>query len=206
MISGYKIKGSLNCLQGFIDDKLNKMLKATLEEDSILVMLKAALEEDSISNLASDDKLKKMLGELDALVNKAYELLGNLYQMMKRSSKPSKGKYELDKKTWLIKVYYVLYSSGVYPKTYGFIPKTLCEDNDPLDVLVLMKEPILLRCFLCTKAIGLMPMIDQGEKDDKINIVCDYDPEYRHYIDIKELRPHRLAEIKCFFEDCILKI
>ncbi|PKU61390.1 Soluble inorganic pyrophosphatase [Dendrobium catenatum] len=63
---------------------LNKMLKAALEVDSILVMLKAALEEDSISDLASDDKLKKMLGELDALVNKAYELLGNLYQMMSK--------------------------------------------------------------------------------------------------------------------------
>ncbi|KAF5953791.1 hypothetical protein HYC85_006647 [Camellia sinensis] len=122
----------------------------------------------------------------------------------------------------------VLYSSVVYPHNYGFIPRTLCEDNDPMDVLVIMQttctfgpyyiyipfnaykplkciqEPVLPGCFLRAKAIGLMPMIDQGEKDDKIIAVCADDPEYRHYTDIKELPPHRLAEIRRFFEDCIL--
>ncbi|KAF3789525.1 Soluble inorganic pyrophosphatase [Nymphaea thermarum] len=73
----------------------------------------------------------------------------------------SKVKYELDKKTGLIKVDRVLYSSVVYPHNYGFIPRTLCEDNDPMDVLVLMQEPVLPGCFLRAKAIGLMPMIDQ---------------------------------------------
>ncbi|KVH99993.1 Inorganic pyrophosphatase [Cynara cardunculus var. scolymus] len=62
-------------------------------------------------------------------------------------------------------------------------------------------EPILPGCFLRAKAIGVMPMIDQGEKDDKIIAVCADDPEYRHYNDIKELPPHRLAEIRRFFED-----
>ncbi|KAK6146943.1 hypothetical protein DH2020_017855 [Rehmannia glutinosa] len=95
----------------------------------------------------------------------------------------------------------VLYSSVVYPHNYGFIPRTLCEDNDPIDVLVIMQEPVLPGCFLRAKAIGLMPMIDQGEKDDKIIAVCADDPEYRHYTDIKELPPHRLAEIRRFFED-----
>ncbi|XP_020273481.1 soluble inorganic pyrophosphatase 4-like isoform X2 [Asparagus officinalis] len=113
----------------------------------------------------------------------------------------SKVKYELDKKTGLIKVDRVLYSSVVYPHNYGFIPRTLCEDSDPMDVLVLMQEPILPGCFLRAKAIGLMPMIDQGEKDDKIIAVCADDPEYRHFTDIKELPPHRLAEIRRFFED-----
>eukprot|EP00262_Sarcandra_glabra_P000978 TRINITY_DN10997_c0_g1_i1.p1 TRINITY_DN10997_c0_g1~~TRINITY_DN10997_c0_g1_i1.p1 ORF type:complete len:112 (+),score=24.76 TRINITY_DN10997_c0_g1_i1:550-885(+) len=70
-----------------------------------------------------------------------------------------------------------------------------------MDVLVLMQEPVLPGCFLRAKAIGLMPMIDQGEKDDKIIAVCADDPEYRHYTDIKELPPHRLAEIRRFFED-----
>ncbi|KAJ0616469.1 putative inorganic diphosphatase [Helianthus annuus] len=116
-------------------------------------------------------------------------------------SKGSKVKYELDKKTGLIKVDRVLYSSVVYPHNYGFVPRTLCEDNDPLDVLVIMQEPILPGCFLRAKAIGVMPMIDQGEKDDKIIAVCADDPEYRHYNDIKELPPHRLAEIRRFFED-----
>ncbi|KAL0372882.1 UNVERIFIED_CONTAM: Soluble inorganic pyrophosphatase 1 [Sesamum calycinum] len=82
--------------------------------------------------------------------------------------KGSKVKYELDKKTGLIKVDRVLYSSVVYPHNYGFIPRTLCEDNDPMDVLVIMQEPVLPGCFLRARAIGLMPMIDQGEKDDKI--------------------------------------
>ncbi|KAH1258528.1 Soluble inorganic pyrophosphatase 4 [Glycine max] len=118
--------------------------------------------------------------------------------------KGSKVKYELDKKSGLIKIDRVLYSSVVYPHNYGFIPRTICEDSDPLDVLIIMQEPVLPGCFLRAKAIGLMPMIDQGEKDDKIIAVCADDPEYRHYNDIKELPPHRLAEIRRFFEDCIL--
>ncbi|KAL0426347.1 UNVERIFIED_CONTAM: Soluble inorganic pyrophosphatase 4 [Sesamum latifolium] len=100
-------------------------------------------------------------------------------------SKGSKVKYELDKNTGLIKVDRVLYSSVVYPHNYGFIPRTLCEDSDPMDVLVIMQEPVLPGCFLRAKAIGLMPMIDQGEKDDKIIAVCADDPEYRDYTDIK---------------------
>ncbi|WVZ58930.1 hypothetical protein U9M48_009146 [Paspalum notatum var. saurae] len=94
-------------------------------------------------------------------------------------TKGSKVKYELDKKTGLIKVDRVLYSSVVYPHNYGFIPRTLCEDGDPMDVLVLM----------------------QGEKDDKIIAVCVDDPEFRHLTDLKELSPHRLNEIHRFFED-----
>nr|KJB07128.1 hypothetical protein B456_001G150500 [Gossypium raimondii] len=95
----------------------------------------------------------------------------------------------------------VLYSSVVYPHNYGFIPRTLCEDNDPLDCLVIMQEPVLPGCFLRARALGLMPMIDQGEKDDKIIAVCVDDPEYKHYTDIKDLPPHRLTEIRRFFED-----
>ncbi|XP_039132425.1 soluble inorganic pyrophosphatase 4-like [Dioscorea cayenensis subsp. rotundata] len=115
--------------------------------------------------------------------------------------KGSKVKYELDKKTGMIMVDRILYSSVVYPHNYGFIPRTLCEDNDPMDVLVLMQEPVVSGCFLRAKAIGIMPMIDQGENDNKIIAVCADDPEYRHYNDISELPPHRLAEIKSFFED-----
>ncbi|XP_035814652.1 soluble inorganic pyrophosphatase-like isoform X1 [Zea mays] len=113
----------------------------------------------------------------------------------------SKVKYELDKASGLIKVDRVLYSSVVYPHNYGFIPRTLCEDNDPLDVLILMQEQVVPGCFLRARAIGLMPMIDQGEKDDKIIAVCADDPEFRHYTDITDLPPHRLQEIRRFFED-----
>ncbi|XBI69333.1 hypothetical protein VPH35_048413 [Triticum aestivum] len=107
----------------------------------------------------------------------------------------------LDKKTGLIKVDRMLYSSVVYLHNYGFIPRTLCDDSDPIDVLVIMQEPVVPGCFLRAKAIGLMPMIDQGEADDKIIAVCADDPEYRHFNDIKELPPHRLAKIRRFFED-----
>ncbi|KAJ6821631.1 soluble inorganic pyrophosphatase-like [Iris pallida] len=77
-------------------------------------------------------------------------------------SKGSKVKYELDKASGLIKVDRVLYSSVVYPHNYGFIPRTICEDSDPMDVLVIMQEPVLPGSFLRARAIGLMPMIDQA--------------------------------------------
>ncbi|KAB1212405.1 Soluble inorganic pyrophosphatase [Morella rubra] len=98
--------------------------------------------------------------------------------------KGSKVNYELGKKTGLIKVDRVL-SSVVYSHNYGFIPRTLCEDNDPLDVLILMQEPVLPGCFLRARAIRLITMIDQ--RDDKIIAVCADDPVYKHYADIKDL-------------------
>ncbi|KAL6290611.1 hypothetical protein ACE6H2_008121 [Prunus campanulata] len=85
----------------------------------------------------------------------------NMFNVVVEITKGSKVKYELDKKTGLIKVDRILYSSVVYPHNYGFIPRTLCEDNDPLDVLVIMQEPVLPGCFLRARAIGVMPMIDQ---------------------------------------------
>jgi len=115
--------------------------------------------------------------------------------------KGSKVKYELDKKTGLMKVDRVLYSSVVYPHNYGFIPRTLCEDNDPMDVLVLMQEPVVTNTFLRARPIGVMPMIDQGEKDDKVICVCADDPEYKSIRDVSDLPDHRLKEIKRFFED-----
>ncbi|KAJ8439758.1 hypothetical protein Cgig2_009582 [Carnegiea gigantea] len=118
-------------------------------------------------------------------------------------SKGSKVKYELDKASGLIKVDRVLYSSVVYPHNYGFIPRTICEDSDPMDVLILMQEPVLPGSFLRARAIGLMPMIDQGEKDDKIIAVCADDPEFHHFTGLNDLPPHRLAEIRRFFEDWI---
>lgn len=115
--------------------------------------------------------------------------------------KGSKNKYELDKASGMIKVDRVLFSSVQYPANYGFIPKTFCEDGDPLDVLVLGQEPVHPLSLIEVKAIGLLRMLDQGEADDKIIAVHVNDPEYAHYETIDELPRHRLAELKKFFED-----
>ncbi|PIR00945.1 MAG: inorganic pyrophosphatase [Nitrospinae bacterium CG11_big_fil_rev_8_21_14_0_20_45_15] len=115
--------------------------------------------------------------------------------------KGSKVKYELDKTTGLIRVDRILYSSVQYPANYGFIPRTYCDDNDPLDVLVLGQEPVYPLSIVMARPIGVMEMIDEGETDDKIIAVHAHDPEYAHYEAIEELPPHRMIEIKRFFED-----
>ncbi len=113
----------------------------------------------------------------------------------------SKIKYELDKPSGFIKVDRVLFSSVHYPANYGFIPRTLSEDHDPLDILVLGQESTVPLCLMRTRPIGVMRMVDQGELDDKIIAVHLDDPEYSHYISISELPPHRLKVVKRFFED-----
>jgi inorganic pyrophosphatase len=115
--------------------------------------------------------------------------------------KGSKIKYELDKKSGLIKVDRVLFSSVHYPANYGFIPQTYCDDHDPLDILVLGQEAVAPLSIMRAKPIGVMKMVDQGEADDKIIAVHADDPEYAHYNSIDELPPHRLTEVKRFFED-----
>ena len=115
--------------------------------------------------------------------------------------KGSKNKYELDKDSGLIKVDRVLFSAVHYPANYGFIPKTYCEDNDPLDVLVLGQEPVYPMSIMTAIPIGVMKMKDEGEADDKIIAVHANDPEYSDYKSIKDLPQHRLAEVRRFFED-----
>ncbi|MCH2534160.1 MAG: inorganic diphosphatase [Bdellovibrionales bacterium] len=115
--------------------------------------------------------------------------------------KGSKNKYELDKKTGMIRVDRVLFSSVQYPANYGFIPQTYCDDKDPLDILVLGQEPVYPLSIMEAIPIGVMKMIDQGEGDDKIIAVHKNDPEYNMYKDISELPPHRMQEIKRFFLD-----
>lgn len=110
-------------------------------------------------------------------------------------------KYELDKHSGLIKVDRTLFSSVHYPANYGFIPQTYCEDHDPLDALVLGQESLVPLCLVRAKPIGLMKMIDQGEPDDKIIAVHFDDQEYAHYDSIDELPPHRLNQVRRFFED-----
>jgi inorganic pyrophosphatase len=88
-----------------------------------------------------------------------------------------------------------------YPANYGFLPRTYCEDNDPLDVLVLGQEPVVPMCLLRARAIGVMRMSDDKGPDDKIIAVHIDDPEYAHYRDVSELSDHRLQELRRFFLD-----
>lgn len=112
-----------------------------------------------------------------------------------------KVKYELDKETGLLKVDRVLYSSVMYPANYGFIPRSYGEDGDPLDVLVLMQEPVVPLSIVRARPIGMMNMLDQGQKDEKIICIHLDDPAFSGYRHIRELPEHRLRELKRFFED-----
>jgi inorganic pyrophosphatase len=114
-------------------------------------------------------------------------------------SKGSKVKYEIDKETGLLKVDRILYSSVVYPENYGFIPQTLADDDDPLDVLVLMQQPVLPLSILKVRPIGLLPMVDEGENDE--NIICVHidDPVYKGYSNVNEFPEHQLSEMQQFF-------
>ena len=115
--------------------------------------------------------------------------------------KGSQIKYELDKKSGLVKVDRILYSAVHYPANYGFIPQTYCEDNDPLDILVLGQESVVPLCIMRARPIGVMKMIDGGEADDKIIAIHEDDPQYNCYHHIDELPPHTLKTLKRFFED-----
>jgi inorganic pyrophosphatase len=115
--------------------------------------------------------------------------------------KGSKTKYELDKKSGLIRVDRILFSSVHYPANYGFIPQTYCGDHDPLDVLVLGQEEIVPLAIMMAQPIGVMKMRDQGEEDDKIIAVHADDPEYVDYKSIRDLPSHRMEEVRRFFLD-----
>jgi inorganic pyrophosphatase len=110
-------------------------------------------------------------------------------------------KYELDKISGLIKLDRVLYSAVYYPANYGFIPQTLAEDDDPLDVLVLCQETVVPLTLIHARTIGLMTMIDQGEKDHKIIAVATEDPEFNSYREAADMPSHRLVMLRRFFQD-----
>lgn len=110
-------------------------------------------------------------------------------------------KYELDKDTGLLRMDRVLHSAVYYPANYGFIPQTLAEDDDPLDVLVLSQEPVDPLTIVEARAIGLMTMMDSGKRDHKILAVAVNDPEYNAFHEATELPAHRLALLRRFFQD-----
>src|SRR3954451_10756260 len=102
-------------------------------------------------------------------------------------------KYELDKETGMLRVDRILYSAVYYPANYGFVPQTLAEDDDPLDVLVLCQEPVVPLTLVHARAIGMMTMIDGGKKDHKILAVALHDPEYNGFHEAAQLPAHRLT-------------
>lgn len=112
----------------------------------------------------------------------------------------SKNKYELDKETGLIILDRVLFTSTHYPMNYGFIPKTYCDDHDPLDVFVLCSQPIekmsLVRCF----PIGVVIMTDREERDEKIIAIPFGDPQYSSYKEMSELPEHIFNELIHFLK------
>ncbi|MCM1534198.1 MAG: inorganic diphosphatase [Corallococcus sp.] len=114
-------------------------------------------------------------------------------------TKGSKMKYELDKETGLLMLDRILYTSTHYPANYGFIPRTLADDGDPMDVLVLSSEPLapmsLVRCY----PIGVITMNDNGATDEKIIAIAFTDPTYNGYKSISELPKHIFDEMQHFF-------
>jgi inorganic pyrophosphatase len=113
--------------------------------------------------------------------------------------KGCRNKYEYDHESGKIKLNRVLFSSVHYPADYGYIPGTLAEDGDEVDILVLIEEPTFPGCLLDAKPIGMLQMRDEKGPDNKILAVPMYDPLWSHVSDIHEIAPHILNEIENFF-------
>ncbi len=114
-------------------------------------------------------------------------------------TKGQKQKYELDKATGMLILDRILYTSTHYPANYGFIPRTLSDDGDPLDVLVLCSEPLLNQALVRCKPVGVITMEDDGKMDEKIIAIPFGDPSYNVYNSIEELPVHITDEIRHFF-------
>ena len=113
--------------------------------------------------------------------------------------KGRRSKFEVDKKTGLIKLDRYLYSSAMYPGDYGFIPQTLAEDGDPLDVLIMVNEPTFSGCLIEARPLGLFRMVDRGDNDYKVLAVPNTDPIFADYRDLWRVPPHFLREVEHFF-------
>ena len=113
----------------------------------------------------------------------------------------SRAKFEIDKETGLIKLDRVIYASMYYPLNYGFIPQTLGEDGDPLDIVVLTQVSVVPLCLIPSKVIGVMQMVDRGEADEKIIAVAEQDPSVSHINDMADLPAHLISELRHFFEN-----
>ena len=115
--------------------------------------------------------------------------------------KSSSNKYELDKETGMLRLDRVLSSAVYYPANYGFIPQTLAEDDDPLDVLVFCAEKVPTLCICEARALGVMTMVDDGQPDHKIVATLINDPEFADYREATDFPKHTFKMLKRFFED-----
>jgi inorganic pyrophosphatase len=123
----------------------------------------------------------------------------SVVNMIVEIPKGARNKFELDKETGLIKLDRYLYSSSVYPGDYGFIPQTLAEDGDPLDILVMVNEPTFSGCLIEARVVGLFKMIDKGVNDYKVLGVPNADPLFAHLKKLEDVPPHFLREVEHFF-------
>src|SRR5258705_7967916 len=126
-------------------------------------------------------------------------LIATAFPVVIEIPKGSTNKYELDKETGLLRLDRVLYSAVYYPADYGFIPRTFCDDGDPLDVLVLGQEPVYPLTIVEARAIGVMRMRDEKGIDDKIVAVSVRDPAYADYTDEEQLPGHVLRQVRRVF-------
>jgi inorganic pyrophosphatase len=110
-----------------------------------------------------------------------------------------RNKYELDKELGVFRLDRVLFSAVQYPGDYGFLPRTLGDDGDPLDVLVLMTIPVFTGCLVEARPVGLFHLIDRGAADEKVLAVPIGDPYSDGVNDIDDVPPHYLREVEHFF-------
>ncbi len=111
----------------------------------------------------------------------------------------SKNKYEIDKETGLIALDRVGHTAQAYPFDYGFVPQTLWDDGDALDVVLLSTEPFFPGLMLKARPVAIMHMVDGGDADEKIIAVPSGDPRFADIKDIKDVNQHTLKEIAHFF-------
>ena len=112
----------------------------------------------------------------------------------------SENKYEMDKETGMLKLDRPLFSSVHYPGDYGYIPKTLWDDGDPLDIIVLTSHPVYPLTLAKVRVLGVVKMIDGKESDSKIIGVYDSDPRFSEYQDLEDIPKHKIKEVVHFFE------
>lgn len=111
----------------------------------------------------------------------------------------SSNKYEYDGEFGVFRLDRSLYASVHYPGDYGFIPGTLAEDHDPLDILVLVSQPSITGCMMYARPVGILNMIDSSERDQKVLAVPVRNPRYEQIHTIDQVFPHTRREIEHFF-------